>query len=75
MKYKVINGFYDADKRRIIEKDEKIELDDSKAKALIAKGLVAKMAKKDQKAEEEAAKKAEEEAAKKAEEETKKAEQ
>lgn len=66
MKYTVINGFYDADKRRIIEKDEKIELDNSKAKQLIAKGLVIKMAKEDQKAEEEAAKKAAEEEAKKA---------
>lgn len=40
MKYEVINGFYDADKHRIIEKDEKIELDNSKAKQLMAKGLV-----------------------------------
>ena len=36
---KVINGFYDADKRRIIEKDELLDVDEKKAKKLIALGL------------------------------------
>lgn len=36
---KVINGFYDADKRRIIEKDEIVNVDEKKAKKLIALGL------------------------------------
>lgn len=40
MKYRVINGFYDADEHRIIEKNEKIDLDNSKANMLMAKSLV-----------------------------------
>ena len=36
----VINGFYDADKRRIIEKSETLETDDKKARELIAFGDV-----------------------------------
>ena len=71
MKVKVINGFLDRDKGRIIEKDETVDLDENKAKELITLGLVTKISKK----EENAAKKAAEEAAQKAaaEEEAKKA--
>lgn len=40
MKIRVINGFYDADNHRIIEKNETIDFDEAKAKKLIALKLV-----------------------------------
>ena len=43
MKITVINGFYDADKRRIIEKSETLDLDDKKASKLISLGLAAEV--------------------------------
>lgn len=43
MNIRVINGFYDADKRRIIEKSETLETDDKKARELIALGLAAEI--------------------------------
>ena len=43
MKIKVKNGFYDADKRRIIEKSETLDADDKKASNLISLGLAAKI--------------------------------
>lgn len=78
MNIRVINGFYDADKRRIIEKSEFADYDDKRAKELIALGLAVKVTKKeidkakkdaddkDKKAAEEQAKKEAEEAVKKA---------
>lgn len=44
MKVKVINGFYDADLRRIVEKDETQDFADEKAKKYIAKGLAVREA-------------------------------
>ena len=40
MKIRVINGFYDADLLRIVEKDETKDFDEAKAKRLIALKLV-----------------------------------
>ena len=40
MKVKVINGYYDADLLRIVEKDEIKDFDEAKAKRLIALRLV-----------------------------------
>lgn len=40
MKIRVINGFYDADNHRIIEKNEAIDFDEAKSKKLIALKLV-----------------------------------
>lgn len=40
MKVKVINGYYDADLFRIVEKDEIKDFDEAKAKKLIALGHV-----------------------------------
>ena len=81
MNIRVINGFYDADKRRIIEKSEFADYDDKRAKELIALGLAVKATKKEieeikkaaQEAEEAAKKAAEEQAKKEAEEAVKKA--
>lgn len=81
MNIRVINGFYDADKRRIIEKSEFADYDDKRAKELIALGLAVKVTKKEieetkkaaQEAEEAAKKAAEEQAEKEAEEAVKKA--
>ena len=42
MKIRVINGFYDVDKHRIIEKDEVANYGDSRAKELISLGLAIK---------------------------------
>lgn len=42
---KVVNGFYDYDKNRIIEKDEIIEAADKKAEELISKGLAVEVKK------------------------------
>ena len=43
MKIRVINGFLDRDKGRIIEKDETANLDENKAKKLIALGLAVEL--------------------------------
>lgn len=43
MKVKIIAGFYDADLRRIVEKDETQDFSDEKAKKYIAKHLAVKM--------------------------------
>lgn len=43
MRVRVINGYLDRDKGRIIEKDEKAVLDESKAKELIALGLAVEL--------------------------------
>ena len=40
MRLRVINGFYDAEKRRIIEKNEIIEASDKEAAKLLARKLV-----------------------------------
>lgn len=65
MNIRVINGFYDADKRRIIEKSEFADYDDKRAKELIALGLAVKVTKKEidkaKKAADDKAKKAAEE--------------
>lgn len=44
MKVKVINGFYDADLRRIVEKAETLDFADEKAKKYIALRLAVKQA-------------------------------
>ena len=46
MKVRAINGFYDADLLRIVEKDEIKDFDEAKAKRLIALKLVVEEKKK-----------------------------